>query len=147
MPEYIKPMPVPDHITEKFWDAARKHILLIQRCGDCGHNQFFPQSSCRSCLSENTKWVEASGTGKIYSYTIIHRPPSVSFEEDAPYTVALIELDEGVRMMSNIVEIEPEDVRVGMLVHVVFEDISPTISLPKFRPATIEKQKRSSATM
>ncbi|RJP68210.1 MAG: Zn-ribbon domain-containing OB-fold protein [Candidatus Abyssobacteria bacterium SURF_17] len=135
MPEYLKPMPVPDHITETFWAAARQHKLLIQQCRDCGRNQFFPQSSCRACLSENLEWVEASGSGKVYSYTIIHRPPSASFEEDAPYTVALVELGEGVRMMSNIIEIEPDQVRVGMPVHVVFEDISPTISLPKFRPA------------
>ena len=125
MTEYNKPVPVPDHITAKFWDAAKHHKLLIQSC---------PQSYCRGCLSENIAWSEASGRGKVYSYTIIHRPPSLRFQEDVPYTVAIVKLDEGVRMMSNIIGIDPEDVRVGMAVEVVFDDITPTISLPKFRP-------------
>jgi uncharacterized OB-fold protein len=134
MAEYLKPVPMPDHVTGKFWEAAKQHKLIVQRCIDCGARQFFPQSYCRCCLSENIEWSEASGRGKIYSYTIIHRPPSSAFQEDVPYTVALVELDEGVRMMSNIIDIEPEDVRVDMPVEVVFEDISSTISLPKFRP-------------
>jgi len=122
-------------VTGEFWAAAREHRLLIQHCRACGRHQFIPQSCCRACLSEQVEWVETSGSGKVYSYTIIHRPPTRRFQEDVPYTVALVELDEGVRMMSNIVGIAPERVRVGMAVEVVFEDISPEISLPKFRPA------------
>jgi uncharacterized OB-fold protein len=135
MTEYRKPIPTPDRVTEEFWDAARRHELLIQRCRDCGASQFLPQSCCRACLSQRIQWVAASGKGKIYSYTIVHRPPTPKFQEDVPYAVALVELDEGVRMMSNIVGIGPQDVRVGMAVEVVFEGISPTISLPKFRPS------------
>jgi uncharacterized OB-fold protein len=134
MEEYLKPVPIPDHVTGKFWAASKQHKLLIQHCFDCGARQSFPQSYCRCCLSENIDWSEASGRGKIYSYTIVYRPPSVKFQEDVPYTVALVELDEGVRMMSNITEIEPEDVRVGMTVEVVFDNVTSTISLPKFRP-------------
>jgi uncharacterized OB-fold protein len=134
MAEYNKPVPMPDHVTKKFWDAAKHHKLLIQTCLDCRARQSFPQPYCRGCLSENIEWSEASGKGKIYSYTIIHRPPSSRFQADVPYTVALVELDEGVRMMSNIIDIKPEDVYVGMAVEVVFDDITPTISLPKFRP-------------
>ena len=134
MAEYPKPIPVQDHVTGRFWESAREHKLLIQRCSDCDEYQFFPQTSCRVCLSDRTEWVESRGRGQIYSYTIVHRPPNASFDEDVPYSVALIELEEGVRMMSNVVEIEPQDIRVGMPVEVVFEDISPTISLPKFRP-------------
>lgn len=134
MAEYRKPVPTPDHVTGEFWDAARNHELLVQHCRDCGAYQVLPQSCCRSCLSDRIEWVEATGKGTIYSYTVVHRPPSRKFEEDVPYTVALVELDEGVRMMSNIVEIEPQDVRVGMEVEVVFEEIGPGISLPKFRP-------------
>ena len=80
------------------------------------------------------EWLEASGKGVIYTYTVVHRPPTQTFDEDVPYTVALVELDEGVRMMSTIIGIEPQDVRVNMRVEVVFEEISPTISLPRFRP-------------
>ena len=134
MTQYNKPVPVPDHVTAQFWDAAKHHKLLIQSCPDCGAQQSFPQSYCRNCLSEKITWSEASGRGKVYSYTVIHRPPSMKFQADVPYTVAIVELDEGVRMMSNIIGIDPEDVRVGMAVEVVFDDITPTISLPKFRP-------------
>ncbi len=135
MTEYTKPVPFPDLVTAKFWEAAKEHKLLIQLCGKCGARQFFPQALCRACLSENVEWIEARGKGKIYSYTVVHRPPSAQFEEDAPYVVALIELEEGVRMMSNIVGIEPSAVCVGMEVEVVFEEITPDISLPKFRPS------------
>jgi uncharacterized OB-fold protein len=134
MAEYMKPVPIPDHVTGRFWEAAKRHCLLIQRCRDCGSYQFFPQSYCRKCLSENIDWVETSGKGEVYSYTIVYRPPSLMFEDDVPYTVALVDLSEGVRLMSNIIGIEPEEVCVGMAVEVVFDDISPLISLPKFRP-------------
>ena len=134
MADYTKPVPMPDNVTAKFWDAAKERRLLLQRCADCGARQFFPQSHCRGCLSESLGWIEASGKGKIYSFTIVHRPPSAAFQEDAPYTVALVELDEGVRMMSNIVGIAPDKVRVGMPVEVVFDDITPTVSLPRFKP-------------
>ena len=140
MAEHMKPAPMPDHVTAEFWEAAKQGRLLIQRCGDCGRLQFFPQSQCRTCLSEHVEWVEASGKGRIYSYTVVHRPPSLTFEDDVPYTVALVELKEGVRMMSTIIEIEPEHVRVDMPVEAVFDDISPTISLPKFRPVAVPER-------
>lgn len=134
MQTYEKPVPVPDHVTGPFWEAAKQGRFLIQRCPGCGAHQFYPQSSCRRCLSEELEWMDAKGTGTIYSYTVIHRAPNRPFEPDVPYTVALIDLDEGCRMLSNIVDVDPEDVRVGMPVEVVFEEITPEISLPKFRP-------------
>ncbi len=134
MPEYTKPVPSPDHVTGEFWAAAKRRKLLIQHCEDCGARQSLPQPCCRSCLSEKIRWLEASGRGTVYSYTTIHRPPSPRFEGDVPYTLALVELEEGVRLLSNIIGIPPEDVRVDMPVEVVFDDISPAISLPRFRP-------------
>lgn len=133
MTEYTKPMPMPDHVTSTFWDAARDGKLMLQRCPDCNEYQFFPQSYCRRCLSENLEWKESSGKGKVYTYTVVHRPPSAKFQDETPYTVALIELDEGVRMMSNIVGVSPDEVRVGMNVKVVFEEVTSMISLPKFK--------------
>ena len=135
MAEYSKPVPTPDHVTGEFWAAAMQHKLLIQRCLDCGSRHTFPQTYCRGCLSGNMEWVEASGRGRIYSYTVTHRPPSPVFEKDIPYTLALVELEEGVRLMSQIIGIEPDDVSVDLPVEVVFDDISPTISLPRFRPS------------
>jgi uncharacterized OB-fold protein len=132
--EYSKPIPVPDNASQPFWEGARNHKLLLQRCCGCGTIQSFPQSCCRKCLSGDIEWFEASGKGKIYSFTVIHRPPSQNFEEDIPYIVAIIELDEGPRVMSNIIGMTPEDAKVDMTVEVIFDDISSTISLPKFRP-------------
>jgi uncharacterized OB-fold protein len=134
MTEYTKPLPFPDDVTGAFWEATRENKLLIQQCGDCGEHQFFPQSYCRNCLGENLDWIEASGKGKVYTFTIVNRPPTARFDEDVPYVVALIELEEGVRMMSNVVGINPDDVRVEMAVEVVFDEITSALSLPKFRP-------------
>lgn len=134
MSEYTKPIPFPDNVSATFWEAAKKGKLLLQQCGECGARQNFPQPYCRGCLSENLDWIEASGRGKVYSYTIVNRPPSAQFQEDVPYVVALVELEEGVRMMSNIVGIEPEAVRIDMPVEVVFDEITSDISLPKFKP-------------
>lgn len=135
MTEHSKPIPVPDLVTAKFWEAAREHKLLLQRCGDCGAFQFFPQSLCRGCLSQRLNWIEASGRGTIYSYTIVHRAPSAAFERDIPYVVALVELDEGVRMMSNVVGCVPQEVSIGMEVEVLFDHVTDEIAIPKFRPA------------
>jgi len=132
--EYTKPIPVPDNVSQTFWEGSKAHRLLLQRCGACGAYQFFPQSCCRRCLAENPEWIEASGKGKVYSFTVIHRPPSHTFEEDVPYVVAIIELDEGPRLMSNIIEVEPDEVQVNMRVEVIFDDINSMISLPRFRP-------------
>jgi uncharacterized OB-fold protein len=85
-------------------------------------------------MSEELDWVDAKGKGTIYAYTVIHRAPSRPFEPDVPYTVALVDLEEGCRMITNIVDVSPQEVRVGMEVEVVFEEITPEISLPKFRP-------------
>jgi uncharacterized OB-fold protein len=134
MEAYEKPVPEPDHVTRPFWEATKQNRLLVQRCPDCGVLQFFPQAHCRGCLCDQLEWVESKGKGTVYSFTVIHRPPAAAFEKDAPYTVGLIDLDEGCRLISNVVEVDPEDVRVGMPVEVVFEEITPEISLPRFRP-------------
>ncbi len=134
MSPYEKPVPQPDPVTAPFWQAAKQGRLLLQRCPKCGAHQFYPQSCCRRCLSEDLLWVDAKGKGVVYTYTIVHRAPSRPFEPDVPYTVALVDLAEGCRMISNIVGASPEAVRVGMPVEVVFEEITPEISLPKFRP-------------
>ena len=134
METYGKPVPEPDRVTAPFWEAARRNRLIVQRCPDCGTHQFYPQAWCRQCWSDRLEWVDAEGKGTVYSFTAIHRAPSRSFEQDVPYTVALVDLDEGCRMITNIVGVRPEDVHVGMRVEAVFEAITPEISLPKFRP-------------
>jgi hypothetical protein len=134
MERYQKPIPLPDALTRPFWEAAKQGRFLIQHCANCGTHQFYPQSSCRRCLSDDLAWVDAKGKGTVYAYTVVHRAPKRAFEADVPYTVALVDLDEGCRLLSNIVGVSPGTVRVGMPVEVVFEAITPEISLPKFRP-------------
>lgn len=130
-----RPLPVPDHDTRLYWEATRRHELVIQRCRSCGEHYFYPRPHCPLCLSERTAWVPASGRGTVYAFTVVHRPPGPGFAERGPYVVALVDLAEGPRMMSNVVGCAPEEVHSGMLVHVDFEDVTPEVSLPVFRPA------------
>ena len=134
--QYHKPIPVPTPETRIFWEKARRHELWIQRCGDCDHVFFYPRLHCPKCLSERLEWFEASGRGVLYSYVINHRPPP-GFEDDAPYAIAIVQLEEGPRMMSNIVGIEntPENLVLDMPLEVVFDDATQDIAVPKWRPA------------
>ena len=129
-----RPIPIPDRDSEVYWQAARRHQLLLQRCGSCQKFRFYPRSHCPYCSSESFEWQPASGRGKVYSFTVIHRSPSPSFRDKVPYVLALIDLQEGVRMMTNVIECEPDAVEIGMPVEVTFEDLNDSISLPQFRP-------------
>ncbi len=132
---YDKPLPIVDPDTAPYWDAAREHRLLIKRCADCGRCHFYPRELCPHCHSDAVAWHEARGTGSIYSFTIARRGAGPAFQADAPYVVAVVQLDEGPRMMTNIVGCPPDDVRIGQRVTVAYEDVTPEISLPKFRLA------------
>jgi uncharacterized protein len=134
MAEYTRPLPVPDGDTKPYWDAAKEHRLVIQRCDDCQSAIFYPRSICPHCMSDRIQWTEASGRGVVYSFTVVRRAPA-QFAEDTPYVVALVDLAEGVRMMSNVVGCAPSAVRIGAPVEVTFDDVTPEISLPKFRLA------------
>lgn len=134
MAEYARPLPVPDGDTRPFWDAAKEHHLVIQRCQDCQTAIFYPRAVCPTCMSDRITWIEASGRGTIYSYTVVHRAPP-GFQDSVPYVVALIDLDEGARMMSNVVD-DPAKVRIGAPVEVLFDDVTEEITLPKFRVST-----------
>lgn len=133
---YTKPLPQILPETEVFWNAARQHKLVIQYCRSCGKYIHFPRLLCPHCLSKDLDWKTSSGKGVVYSYTIIRQAANPQFEPEVPYVYAIIELvDEGVRMMSNIINIEPEAVSIGMNVRVVFESVTPEITIPKFEPA------------
>jgi len=134
MAEYTRPLPVPDGDTKPYWDAAKEHRLTIQRCQNCHEAIFYPRSLCPHCMSDRIEWIAASGKGTIYSYTVVHQSPA-AFADIVPYVVALINLDEGVRLMSRVVDSAPADVKIGAPVEVVFEDVTPEISLPQFRLA------------
>ena len=135
MSEYTKPLPEPSTLTKPFWDGVKQHKLLVQKCSSCGKLRHVPKPLCPDCLSQEYTWAPLSGRGQVYSYTVMHRAPATSFEGDLPYVVALVELQEGVRIMSNIVHCPPDRVKVGMRVRVVYEDVTPEVSLFKFAPA------------
>lgn len=138
MSEYAKPMPVPDLDTRPFWDACKEHELRAQRCTGCGRFRWPPQGFCPSCYSWEHEWSRLSGLGTVKSFSVVHHSAVPSFQSELPYVVAVIALDgtDGhVDLMSNIVGCPWEDVKVGMPVEVVFDDVSSEASLPRFRPA------------
>jgi len=134
MSEYKKPLPVIRPWSKSFWEAAKQHKLVIQTCDDCGTKIFYPRKFCPDCWSSNLGWVEASGKAKVFSYTITMTGVEENFADDLPFVLAWVDLEEGVRMLTNIVGCEPGEVSIGMDVEVVFEDAAPEISIPKFQP-------------
>lgn len=130
-----KHFPVPTPETAPYWEACHNHQLLIQKCADCGKHQFYPRTVCSHCMGGDLEWTEASGRGQIVSYTIMHRAVSKAYAGGGVTVLALIRLEEDVRMMSNIVGCDPGQVCAGMAVEVIFEDWSDEISVPMFRPA------------
>lgn len=137
---YRKPIPIPTPESDFFWAKVSQHELWIQRCVDCLKPFFYPRMVCPHCLSDKIEWFEVSGRGSLYSYMINHRP-APGFEEDSPYAIAIVQLEEGPRMMSNIVGIEntPENLILDMPLRVVFEDITPAVTIPKWRPDEAKK--------
>jgi uncharacterized OB-fold protein len=133
MSEYVKPLPKPSATSRPFWDAAKLHELKLQHCGACNAFIYYPRDRCPQCLSEKLEWRPVSGRGKVYSYTVVRRASTRSFA-DKPYVLAIVELDEGPRMTTNI-ETAAEGVKVGMPVSVYFDDVTPDKTLVKFKPA------------
>ena len=121
--------------SEAYWRGCKEGKLLLQKCGSCGHVQFYPRLLCTQCAGDALDWHEASGMGVVKSFTIIRRAVSAAYEPDAPYIVALIELAEGPTMMSNVVGSAPETVAIGMPVQVGFEAFSEEVSVPVFTPS------------
>ncbi len=136
---YTKPLPTPDPLTKIYWDSVKAHAMQLQKCADCGQFIFYPRAVCPGCFSRNLQWTPVSGRGKIYGFTINmgRHPSTAAFGADVPYVIALVELEEGPRMMTNIVGVEPspEHVKVGMDVVVQYDDVTDSITLPKFKPA------------
>jgi uncharacterized OB-fold protein len=131
-----KPLPSPTPDTLPFWEGLKRHELRIQRCRDCGRPYFYPRPFCPRCFSEDVEWFTASGRASLHTYQIIHRGPP-SFAREAPYVLAVVELEEGPRMMTNLVDVEPQpaNLPVDMPLEIAYEDVNDTVTLAKFRPA------------
>lgn len=135
MSEYKKPLPkITNQVAKDFYEGAKKHKLLIQHCNDCGKNIFYPKVFCPYCLSANLAWIESSGKGKLYSYTVCISNVLEAFEPDLPYVVGVVDLKEDVRLLTNIIDCKPEDVKCDMDVEVAFTDVTEEFTLPMFRP-------------
>lgn len=130
---YDKPLPVIDHDSAPYWEAARAGRLDIPLCGDCGKHHFYPRAICPYCHSANLRFETVSGRGEIHTFTIARRPAGPAFADDVPYVVALIQLEEGPRMMSRVQTGDPGGVRIGARVEVVFVKATDEITFPYFR--------------
>ena len=136
--EYNKPIPRPQGESDFYWEKAKQHELWLRECKACGKAYFYPRDISPCCFSRNTTWIKASGKAILYTYGIVHRAPHPGFAQDVPYVTAIVELEEGPRMPTNIVGVEdptPEKLQIGMSLEATFKDITDTIALPKFRPA------------
>jgi uncharacterized protein len=126
-----RPLPRPDAMTAPYWDAATRGELLVAECERCSRRYAPPEAKCPYCLS-NWRWVTSPGTGTVYTFSVVHRPASSDLS--VPYVLAVVELDDGWMMTTNIVDCDPESVTCGLPVEVVFEKTSDDIAIPLFRP-------------
>jgi uncharacterized OB-fold protein len=127
------PLPRPTPLSQPHWDGCREGRLRIQRCGACGRAVFIPQPLCPACHATELSWIDCAGRGSLYSYTVVHRPRP---EFAAPYVVAIVELDEGAFLLTNLVDCDPAALAIGQRVEVAFRKMSEEITLPLFRPAS-----------
>ena len=131
--DYTKPLPEITEDNQPFWEGCKQHKLLLQRCSKCGRRRD-ASPACPECLSAEHEWVEASGKGSVYSWIVVHQRYNRAFEDDLPYNVAIVELEEGPRLLTNIVGLENDDIQPGLSVEVAWDDVTEEITLPKFRP-------------
>ena len=132
--DMLKPLPKPSKWSQPFWENTKKHKLTLKKCKDCGHIDHPPYLYCTNCSSDNSEWIEASGKGKLVAYAVNTYMVPFPFWDDMPYVVAMIELEEGVRMISNIVQCDHNKLKNGMALEVVFDDVSDEFTLPKWKP-------------
>jgi uncharacterized OB-fold protein len=134
MPE--KPLPFPTPITQPFWDGLRERKVRIQYCPNCSRWVFYPRSHCPDCLSRNLEWREIAGTGKVYTYTVATRPTAPAFADEVPQKIAVVELDEGPHVTTTLVNVDQDDIKVGMRVKPYFDDVDGRgITLLRYQPA------------
>lgn len=127
------PVPCDVPVERPYWESCREHAMRIQACDDCGNYRFYPGYVCDRCGSTALTWTPVSGRGEVHTFSIVHRP-AAGFP-DRPYAWALIELEEGVVMASNVVGCPVDDVQIGMAVEVVYADLTPEWTVPRFRPS------------
>ena len=137
--EYKKPLPTPLNptLTKPFWEATKRHELVIQRCNQCDSWVFYPRERCPECMAglSHLEWTRVSGKGRLHTFTIVHQPGNNTFLDDAPYAFVIIQLDEGPRMPGSMVNVDPHELKVDMPVEAVFDDVTPEWTLVKWKLA------------
>jgi hypothetical protein len=131
-----KPRPQPTPVSQPFWDALRNERVELQRCDDCGRWVYYPRSRCPGCLSEHLTWTLVDGRGRVYTFTVAEQATAPPFADELPQLLALVELTEGVRVSTTLVDVEPGAIRVGMPVEPVFDHGGDGITLLRYRPSS-----------
>ena len=133
---YGKPIPVPQGESDYYWEKTKEEELWLRKCNECQQAYFYPRDISPCCFSKDTTWIQASGKARLFTYGIVHRAPHAGFAEDVPFVTAIVKLEEGPKMPTNIVmdNPTPEKLQIDMPLEVVFESVSDGISLPKFKP-------------
>jgi hypothetical protein len=134
---YQKPLPVLDEASQPFFAGAREQRLMIQRCSICGAVMWPVKTHCTDCLSTEVAWVQASGRATLYSFVLMHQIYHPGFASEAPYNIAEVDLAEGLRVITNIIDCPNDQLRIGMPLEASFEAITDEITLPKFKPASV----------
>jgi uncharacterized OB-fold protein len=130
-----KPLPRVNDTSRPYWDGVQAGKLLLQRCRACGSFVHYPRAWCPACWKTDLEWVESRGKGRIVTFTVVHQALE-SYAGDVPYVLAVVRLDEGQQIMTNIVEVDPSQVRVELAVEVVFEERAGGFRVPQFRPVS-----------
>lgn len=130
---YAKPLPALEGATGEFYAWCRRRELRFQRCSGCGAWRHVPREMCAGCGSTDWEWARSSGRGRVFTWTVVARAMHPDFAADVPFAPAVIELEEGVRLLSTVVDCPPDALRIDMPVEVIFEDVTPKVSLPRFR--------------
>ena len=133
MSEASRPLPVPSVESEPFWEACRRRELVAQRCSACSTWRHYPRPMCPECHSTDFEWSKLSGQGVIYSYSVAHHAFHPFWKDRTPYVIATVELEEGIRMVADMLDLDSEEVAIGLEVEVAFEEQDEEITLPRFR--------------
>jgi len=132
---YDKLAPTPSIDSQPYWDGLKEHKLKLQKCANCGKIRHYPRPVCDSCWSMEVDWIEASGKGTVHSWTVSHHAFLPAYKKELPLILVTVDLEEGVRMNSQLRDSKPEDLKLGMPVEVIYEDATDDLTLPMFRPA------------
>jgi uncharacterized OB-fold protein len=132
-----RPLPIVDDDNREFWESCARHEMVLQRCDECRAWRYYPVPVCSSCGSFAFRWERVSGAATVYTYSVVERAPSPAFQPELPYVYAVVELAEGPMMPTNIVNVAPSDVSIGMPVQLTYRDLGDGVTLPVFEPGSL----------